>query len=155
MEKRAIILRKDPIVVPSIDNIPLKDVVKIQELTSDRDLLFKKFQGIERTSFFVSAPHPTLPSLHFAVLTLEGISKRSSAEKIFGMLNLSFDNAIGIGDSENDWEFMSLCKYIGVIGNAQEKLKELAKSKGEGNYYIGPSVEENGILDIFNHFGIA
>ncbi len=154
IEKRTKILGRDPIIVPSTDNIPLNDIIKIQQLHEDSDLLIKTLQGIEGTSFFLSAPHPTLPSLYFAVLTAFGISKRSSAQKVLTSLGILFEDTLGIGDSENDWEFMSLCKYVGVMGNAQEKLKELAKSKGEENYFIGPSVEENGILKIFEHFKV-
>jgi len=152
IEKRAIILRKDPLIVPSIENIPLNDVIKIQQLNGNRELLTSKLSKIEGTSFFVSAPYPTMPDLHIAVLTAEGVSKRNAAKRVFESLNISFNDAIGIGDSENDWEFMSLCKFIGVIGNAQDKLKEMARQKEEGTYFIGPSVEENGILNIFDFF---
>jgi len=38
------------------------------------------------------------------------------------------------------------------MGNGSDELKELAKQKGEGNYYIGKHVDENGIIEILDYF---
>jgi len=40
------------------------------------------------------------------------------------------------------------------MGNAKDEFKELVKSKGKGNYFIAPHVDENGILEVFKHFGL-
>jgi hydroxymethylpyrimidine pyrophosphatase-like HAD family hydrolase len=67
-------------------------------------------------------------------------------------LGIPLTEVLAIGDTLSDWNFMNLCKYVAVPANGQDALKELAKTKGEGNYFIGPSVDENGIINILDHF---
>jgi hypothetical protein len=48
---------------------------------------------------------------------------------------------------------MQLCKYIGTVANAENKVKENILSRRQ-NGFIGRSVDENGILDIFSFFKV-
>ena len=59
---------------------------------------------------------------------------------------------LGVGDSKSDRNFIELCKYGAAMGNASQELKDLVSSKGEDYAFIGPSVDENGILTILDHF---
>jgi hypothetical protein len=47
---------------------------------------------------------------------------------------------------------MKHCKYVATLENADEKIKELVKTKGEGNYLVAPSVDKNGIFEILKYF---
>ncbi|WKZ25257.1 MAG: HAD hydrolase family protein [bacterium] len=76
------------------------------------------------------------------------------AIKISKETNISFENMLGVGDSTRDWKFIELCKFVSAMGNSQEELKKLVLSKGSNNSYIAPSVDENGIIDVFKHFSL-
>ncbi|MBU0578929.1 hypothetical protein KKE34_05530 [Patescibacteria group bacterium] len=52
------------------------------------------------------------------------------------------------------WQFMEMCGYGAAMGNAKQDLKDLVATKGEGKSFVGPSVDENGILEIFKYFGL-
>lgn len=45
------------------------------------------------------------------------------------------------------------CGYAGAPGNATAELKGLIGSKGKQSF-VGKSVDENGILDIFDYFSL-
>jgi hypothetical protein len=46
----------------------------------------------------------------------------------------------------------SICRYAATVGNESEELKNLVKTKGEGNYFYGSSVDEDGLLEVFDYF---
>jgi hydroxymethylpyrimidine pyrophosphatase-like HAD family hydrolase len=60
---------------------------------------------------------------------------------------------LGVGDGLGDWQFIELCGYGASMGNTSKELKELVRSKGSHGY-VGTSVDEHGILDVFEHFGV-
>jgi len=90
----------------------------------------------------------------FNIGELKGISKKNAWEEIINNMNLTFKNVLGVGDSTDDWQFIQLCKYGAAMENASEELKKLVLSKGKEFSYVGPSVDKNGIIDIFKHFKI-
>lgn len=96
--------------------------------------------------------HPIVLPLQFGIITQKGISKEHGAKRIIEELSLSFADTLGVGDSTSDWQFINLCRYGAAMGNGSNELKELVQSKGEGFYYVGPSVDENGIINILDHF---
>ena len=67
-------------------------------------------------------------------------------------MKISFDNVLGIGDSKSDWQFIEMCKYGATLDNGNLQLKELIKSKGNNSYIADKNVDENGIIDILEHF---
>ena len=96
--------------------------------------------------------HPIALPVEFAIITAVGVSKASGAREVAENSGVSFDQMLGVGDSGSDWQFINLTKYGAAVGNATNQLKELVTSKGEEFGYIGSSVDENGIIDIFRHF---
>ena len=48
---------------------------------------------------------------------------------------------------------MELCGSVATVENATEELKRLVTAKTTGGF-IGPSVDENGILPILEHFAL-
>ncbi|EKE14511.1 MAG: hypothetical protein ACD_12C00460G0001 [uncultured bacterium] len=69
------------------------------------------------------------------------------------MYKIKSEEILGVGDSLTDWDFIGVCGYAGAMGNATSDLKKLVLSKRK-NGYVGKSIDENGILDIFEHFGL-
>lgn len=96
--------------------------------------------------------HPIALPAQFAIITARGSSKKEAAEEAIRSIGLHSIDVLGIGDSTLDWGFIEICGYGATLENGSHEIKELVKQKGEGKYYIGKSVDENGILDIFEHF---
>ena len=98
--------------------------------------------------------HPiALPHL-FGIITAKHISKNQATLEIGKSINIKPEETLGIGDSMSDWQFIETCGYAGAMGNASEELKKLVLSKGDKHSFIGKSVDQNGILDIFNYFNL-
>ncbi len=92
--------------------------------------------------------HPTASPYHFGIITQKGISKGQSFCDVSSVLGISMKHFVGVGDQIMDWGFMKFCGYRGIMGNASDELK----GKAGPDDYIGKSVDENGIVDIFSHF---
>ncbi len=101
---------------------------------------------------FTWGTNPAASSLKFGIVTAKGISKRQGAIEISRSLHIPLENILGVGDSSNDWQFIELCGYGAAMGNASEELKDKVRSKGKKQGFIAPSVNENGILEVFRHF---
>jgi len=54
----------------------------------------------------------------------------------------------------SDGEFMYECGYAAAMGNASEELKVQVQTKRKEKYFIAPHVDDNGILDVFEHFSL-
>lgn len=66
-----------------------------------------------------------------------GISKESGLIAALSELGVSADEVVGVGDAENDTDFLKLCGYSVAVANALPSLKEqvdwvTARSRGEG-----------------------
>jgi len=59
---------------------------------------------------------------------------------------------LGVGDSPSDWQFIEMCQYGVAMGNANDQLKELVRSKGKECSFVAPTMAENGILEVFERF---
>lgn len=155
-EGHAHILGKDPKIVSSLtDSAKQNDITKIIIVAQDKDEknnLINIFKPFENDLVLSWGVHPVLLPLQFGIITAKGISKKNAWKTILKKENISFDEVLGVGDSTSDWQFMQLCKYTAAMGNASEELKELVKTKKD--YFIAPSVDENGIIDVFEFFKI-
>jgi len=121
------------------------DVADKARLTS----LFQDFQDRLTLSWGV---HPVILPLQFGIITAPGISKQQGVFDIARITGIPLDNFLGIGDSTSDWQFIEPCGYGGAVSNASQELKDLVLSKGESRSFIGPGVDEHGILKILDHF---
>lgn len=99
--------------------------------------------------------HPIALPHQFGIITAKGISKKQATLEMSNSIGIKQEELLGIGDSTSDWQFIESCGFAGAMGNASEELKNLVKSKGIGRSFIGRSVDENGILDIFDYFKIV
>lgn len=60
-----------------------------------------------------------------AVMVLpDGVNKGSGLAAALRELNISAQNAVGVGDAENDQSFLSLCGFSVAVANALPSLKE-------------------------------
>lgn len=153
------ILGREPIIVGSLGEVVNShEVVKVMPVAKDEN---EKQEII--TSFLPFADslslqwgiHPTALPLQFGIITAQNISKKHAALTIAKHTGIPLEQTLGVGDGMTDWNFIELCGFAGVMGNASEDLKSIAATKGEGHYYIGPSVDENGVLEIFKHYGCS
>lgn len=119
---------------------------------ADKDKLTQIFAPFKDKLTLSWGVHPIALPLQFGIITAPGISKKQGAIEISRVENIPFEQILGIGDSSSDWQFIELCRYQAAMGNASQELKDLVLSKGKDLSYVGPSVDENGILDIFDHF---
>jgi hydroxymethylpyrimidine pyrophosphatase-like HAD family hydrolase len=90
--------------------------------------------------------------LQFGIITASGISKKQGAIDISQSTKIGLDYTLGVGDSLSDWQFIELCGYQAAMGNANNDLKSLVQKTNPRRSFISPSVNRNGVIDIFRHF---
>lgn len=155
-EKRTQLLQKEHIPVDSLlERIDELEIIKIINFTNNaegKEKINKILAPYKNKIHYVWSHHPATDPYKNTIVTIKGVSKKTASLAVLDNLRISSEETLGVGDTEGDWNFMSLCKYVGVVGDADRKLKELAKTKGEGNYFFARSVEEDGFLQILNHF---
>lgn len=133
------------------------EVVKIMPITKDLsdkenvDKILKEFIPNVVVSWGV---HPVIQPLQFGIVTAPGISKKIAAEQIMNHLGIDSKDVLAVGDSTSDWQFIESCGCKVSMGNGSKELKDLVSSSDHGKTFIAPSVEENGILEVFRHFGL-
>lgn len=151
------ILQREPHIVSKlVDEADKQDIVKIMPIAKneeDKKRLIEIFEPFKNELTLSWGIHPIALSHLFGIITAKGISKKQAAIEIGHSINVKPEEMLGIGDSTSDWQFIESCGFAGAMGNASEELKKLVLSKGK-NSFIGKSVDENGILDIFNNFKI-
>lgn len=153
---RIAILQKDPIVVESLTKEAKKHhVIKLIIVSKDDEekrqtkKVLEQFQG---QVTFTKTMHPSTKEWEYCVITSIEASKAHAAKAVVENLGISFENILGVGDTLSDWEFMKLCGYAATMEDGSTELKGLVESKGEGKYLVAPSVDEDGIIKIFNYF---
>lgn len=157
-QKHSHILQRNPVEVESlVDESISNEITKIMPIAKDEEdkkkliEIFRPFQDKLSLHWGV---HPVALPLQFGIITAPGISKKQAAVEITKYYKTSFENVLGVGDSTSDWEFIQLCTFAGAVGNASKDLKDLIPQKGKGKFFVGKSVDENGILDIFSFFKV-
>lgn len=155
-EKHTHVLQQKPYIVESLVEVAKRDeitkIIIIAKDEKDKMRLAKLFKPFENNLVLSWGVHPVALPLQFGIITAKGISKKNAAEEIVKSANISFDEILGVGDSTGDWQFIQLCKYAGALENASDELKELVMSKGNNYSFIGPTVDKNGVIDIFEKF---
>jgi hydroxymethylpyrimidine pyrophosphatase-like HAD family hydrolase len=150
------VLQQDPVIVDDLvveagkQKITKIMPIALNEKDKERVVsIMSQFDDLVKTSWGV---HPVILPLQFGIVTAHGISKKEAAISIASSLNIPMSDYLGVGDSPSDWQFIELCGYAGAMGNAKQELQDLVKSKSEGNYIVGNSVDENGIIKILQQF---
>lgn len=155
--KHSKILLKNPVLVDSLlDKVENQDIYKILPVarsSSEIEKINKLFESIHSNLIISWAVHPSISNHFWGNITAKNISKRHATNRIANSLNISPSEILGVGDGISDWQFMDLCGYVAAMGNAPNDLKKLVISRGEKGY-VGKSIDENGVLDIFDHYGL-
>lgn len=73
------------------------------------------------------------------------VSKLHAISDIFKILNIESHEAIGVGDSYNDYPLLMACGLKIAMGNAVSELKEIAD-------FIAPSVEDDGVATVIEKY---
>lgn len=157
-QKHTHILQRKPVIMPRVpETTILSNVTKIMPIAwNEKDKIrvddaLGQFKGRLSISWGV---HPVALPLQFGIVTAKESTKKEGMVRIIAYLHLALEDVLGIGDSTSDWQFISLCGYAATVENGSKELKELLQSKGKGKFFIGPSVDENGIVDIFKYFKV-
>ncbi len=155
-EQHTSILGRPPELVASlVAQARESEIVKIMPIARDevdKQRLTELFESFKDTLTLNWGVHPAVMPLQFGIVTAPGISKERAAEAITDYLHIPLADTLGVGDSMSDWQFIKLCGYGAAMGNASAELKQLVLSKGTAHSFIAPSVEENGVLKVFDYF---
>lgn len=139
-----------------IDQFKKSEVVKILPVTKtdqEKKIVEQIFSNYKEKLVIGWSTHPAIKGYFFGNITAQGISKKQSVLEIVDLYQIKTEEILGVGDSLTDWDFIEVCGFAGAMGNATDDLKKLVLSKG-ANGYVGKTVDENGIIDIFEHFGL-
>lgn len=80
-------------------------------------------------------------------LSQKDINKGTAIDKLLKHLQADKADTVGIGDSTNDMEMLTLCGIGIAMGNAKQELKNIAD-------YVTTEVNEDGIWNAFIKYGI-
>ena len=154
---RSQLLRTKPVLVDSlIDVAKTVDTIKLISLADNGDDMPRIEAQVKRLGskiHYIWSYHPRIVPRLPCIMTAPGVSKEHAAQKVMQSLGIAFGSVLGIGDSPPDWSFMKLCGYAATVGDDQ-KLRQLAESKGAGHYFQASSVDDHGLLAIFEYFGL-
>lgn len=156
ISRRSLILQKNPIIVDSLtDEAKKHEIIRLQAIfftQADKEKLRNLLESYQNRLTSIWTMHPTTIPWDYFLATAPGVSKASAAEAVAKQLGIPLENTLGIGDTLGDWEFMKLCSYAAAMEDGSEELKKLVESKGKEKYFIAPSVNEDGILKVFDYF---
>lgn len=157
-QKHALVMQTEPKVVSSLErDIVTSDIIKIEAFARDKDDMPRVESLVKQFAddiHILWTMHATTLPFQVCDITGKDVSKKNASMEVLQLLTIDQEEVLGIGDTLGDWNYMSTCKYVATVGDESEELKELVKTKGENNYFYGASVDDNGILDIFNYFKI-
>ncbi|MBD3245309.1 MAG: HAD-IIB family hydrolase [Candidatus Moranbacteria bacterium] len=154
-KKHSKVLQKKPVILQNFQEIKkitglTKLIVSVND-SNQKDNLIEKLEDFKKQIDFRWSSHPLIKGKEFAIINKKGVSKKNALNFIAGHLGVDFENFLAAGDSLSDWEFMKQCDYRATLENAPEKLKKLVK-KNQEKSFIGPDVDEDGILRVFKYF---
>ena len=155
-QKHNHVIQAEPLQVDSLAEAAKQaQITKIMPIAvdeADKENLNKVFESFKDKLVMSWGVHPVILPLQFGIVTAPGISKKQGAVEISQATEVPLENTLGVGDSGSDWQFIEMCGYGAAMGNAKQDLKDLVATKSEGKSFVGPSVDENGILEIFKYF---
>lgn len=154
---RSQLLQTRPVLVNSLADVAkTADTIKLISLADDEDDIPRIEAQIKRLGskiHYIRSHHPRVLPRIPCIMTAPGVSKEHAARKVARSLGIAFESILGVGDSPADWSFMKLCGYAATVGD-DRKLQRLAESKGADHYFQAASVDDHGLLAVFEHFGL-
>ncbi|HOZ36657.1 MAG TPA: HAD family hydrolase [bacterium] len=153
------ILQQEPRLLKSLSvdsvNFEITKIIPIAVDEQDKKRVTDLFQTFAKDLEFSWSIHPAVLPLQFGIVTASGVSKRQGSIDISENSAVAFENMLAVGDGTNDWQFIELCKYGAAMGNGSYELKKLVLAKGKECGFVGGSVNEHGLIDIFDHFELG
>lgn len=157
-EKRKGVLEKDLAVTDSlIDHTESVEVLKVTLTLQSEDeveVARKILDLFKDKVHFIWTHHPMTGDWTYAVITAKGVSKLTASQEVASILGIDMNDILGIGDTLGDWIFMKECGYAASVGDRSPELQENVKTKGQGNFFVAPSVDENGMVAILKKFDL-
>ena len=152
LKKLLTIIKRDKVpFIVNDDGIEYKDPVKLEfekplavqmtyfrsKRASDKCLeIIKNIPGISAHKFFSWDKDRNYKMDVY--ITHKEATKQHAAEELARMLRVEASEMVGVGDSRNDIPFLNVCGLKIAMGNADDKLKNVA-------HYIVPTVDEDGV----------
>jgi HAD superfamily hydrolase (TIGR01484 family) len=156
-ETHAHILQTEPRVVDSlpeaIDDLEICKVMPVAKNQADKPRLIELFEPFKDKLTLSWGVHRIALPHQFGIITAKGISKQQATLEVARYNRIKPEELLGIGDSTSDWQFMEQCGYAATLANGSDQLKQLVVTKKDRSY-IGGSVDSNGVLSIFDYFGL-
>lgn len=150
------ILQKEPSIVEDLiqeaSNHKVIKIMPIVKSETDKAQVEDLMNSYKNKISFSWGIHPIALPRQFGIITSNLVSKIIALKLIAKNFEFTTTEILGIGDSKSDWQFMEYCGFVGSVENANVELKNLCVTKGEGNYFIGKSVDENGIIDVLDFY---
>jgi len=125
-------------------NLYIEDVNKVCFLESEGISFEKIKKEFEEDFEIIQCTVPAFGENSGEVM-VKGIHKAIAIEKLLNHLNMAIEDTIAIGDGLNDIEMFEYCNIGIAMGNAKDKLKEIAD-------YITDDVHENGLYNAFKKY---
>lgn len=93
--------------------------------------------------------HCTVPSFgdDSGELSVPGVNKASAIETLINHLGIPQENTYAFGDGLNDADMLEYCQYGIAVGNAKDKLKEIADE-------VTDDIAEDGIFHSMKQHGL-
>jgi hydroxymethylpyrimidine pyrophosphatase-like HAD family hydrolase len=158
IDKRTVLLQKEPSIADTrtvAQTTPIIKTVVFLDNSEQQRKFEKIMQKLGKGVDFIWSHNPYLDPIRPAIITASGVNKATATIEVCQKFNINPKSALGIGDSESDWNFMKLCGSVGVVGSQSTVLANYAMSKGEGNYCIAPDVAEHGLIEIFKYYELT
>lgn len=154
LDKHIAVLKKEPLRVESLSEFAIQnELTKIffmARTTTEEMTIAELFESQFLGKLSLIWSHsPNFEPAICGWVSPPGITKGDAAKKLSHELSVPFSEFIGVGDSESDWSFLQLCGTAAAMGNGEEELKTLVRSKHQ-NGMILPHVDENGVLGILS-----
>lgn len=152
------ILQTEPLIVDDLVAESKKhEVIKVVPIAIDKNDTNRLFDlcapfadqlSVAITTHMIALPH------QFGIVTKKGISKKQSAIDATQAFGIPLSDYLALGDSTSDWSFMQLCGYNATVSNGSDELKQHVRDLGDHGYIANTSVDENGMIDILDHFNL-
>ncbi len=128
--------------IASIHNLEDEPFVKFC-IVSDKGLMLEARHELDQ--YFDTVNDSNKLPLEIACEgVIPGLSKATGIRRAVDYLGESMDGTVGIGDGDNDMEMVQQCRMGIAMGNADEKLKQIAD-------YVTADILDDGIAKAIEH----
>jgi HAD superfamily hydrolase (TIGR01484 family) len=140
-----------PILVDDLKTIaityPITKINIIALRDNEKEIITDIVKNLPTSYSFNWSTNPHIAPTQVMVVTAKGVSKRSGVEMLAKYVHVSQEEILGVGDTMHDWDFLEVCGYKAVMGNASQELKKKI-NVNDPQHVIGGHVDDDGILDM-------